>query len=90
MATALFEPQTASFGDLVLRARPRRLPEFARWSLAAEDEDTRQGRNHLFIAIGFVAAFMTFMSGLYVVDSTVYAQGPAHTAITASAPVDYD
>ena len=88
MATALFEPQTASFGDLVLRARPRRLPEFARWSLAAEDEDTRQGRNHLFIAIGFVAAFMTFLSGLYVADQAVFPQADAPHAAAAS--VDYD
>lgn len=89
MAT-VFEPQTASFGELVLHPRPRRLPDFARWSLAAEDEDGRQARNHLFIAIGFLAAFVTFLSGLYVVDAAIYPQGYAHSPIAHSAPVDYD
>jgi len=89
MATTVFEPQTASFGELVLRPRIRRLPDFARWSLSAEDEDSRRSRNHLFIAIGFAAAFMTFLSGLYVVDSTIYPQGYQATH-TAQAPVDYD
>jgi len=90
MATALFEPQTASFGELVLRARPRPFADFARWSPAAKDEDDRVARNHLFIAIGFVAAFMTFLSGLYVADAAAFPQGYAHAPITASAPVDYD
>ena len=95
MATVLFEPQTVSFGELVLHPRRRRLPDFARWShmmddSAAEDEDSRQARNHLFIAIGFVAAFITFLSGLYVVDAAVYPQGYAHSPIAHSAPVDYD
>ncbi len=90
MATALFEPQTASFGELVLRARPRPLIDFSGWSPAAEDEAGRVARNHLFIAIGFVAAFMTFLSGLYVVDAAAFPQGYAKSPITASAPVDYD
>ena len=90
MATALFEPQTASFGELVLRSRPRRLPDFARWSPTAEDEDARRARNHLFITIGFVAAFMTFLSGVYVVDSAVYPQGSAHSLAATAGPVDYD
>jgi len=90
MATTVFEPQTASFGELVLRPRVRRLPDFARWSLAAEDEESRRSRSHLFIAIGFAAAFMTFLSGLYVVDSAIYPQGYAAPAHAAQAPVDYD
>ena len=90
MATALFEPQTASFGELVVRPRMRTLPDFARWSVTAEDEQSRQSRTHLFIAIGFAAAFMTFLSGLYVVDSAVYPQGYAQTPHVAAASVDYD
>jgi len=90
MAATVFQPQTASFGELVLHPRVRRLPDFARWSLTAEDEDSRQSRNHLFIAIGFAAAFMTFLSGLYVVDSAIYPQQYAQAAHTAQAPVDYD
>ncbi len=88
MATALFEPQTASFGDLVLRPRVRTLPDFARWSLDAETEEARASRNNLFIAIGFVAAFMTFLSGLYVADQAVFPQ--SHAPHAATAPVDYD
>jgi len=95
MATALFEPQTASFGELVLHPRSRRLPDFARWSqrtedLAAEDEDARRTRNHLFITIGFVAAFMTFLSGVYVVDAAIYPQGSGHSLAATAGPVDYD
>ncbi len=95
MATTVFQPQTASFGELVLRPRIHRLPDFARWSqragdVAAEDEDSRRSRNHLFIAIGFAAAFMTFLSGLYVVDRAVYSQQYAQASHTAQAPVDYD
>lgn len=90
MATALFEPQTASFGELVLRPRVRTLPDFARWSLDAENEDARTSRNNLFIALGFVAAFVTFLSGLYVVDSAVYPHGYAQSPSTMTAPVDYD
>ena len=90
MATALFEPQTASFGDLVLRPRVRALPDFARWSLDAEDEDARRSRTNLFITLGFVAAFVTFLSGLYVVDSAVFPQGYAQSPTTTTAPVDYD
>ena len=88
MATALFEPQTATFGDLVLRPRPR--PDFARWSETAEHEDARQSRNNLFITLGFVAAFVTFLSGLYVADAAVFPQGYAHAPTTTTAPVDYD
>ena len=90
MATALFEPQTASFGELVLRPRVRPLPDFARWSLDAENADARTSRNNLFITLGFVAAFVTFLSGLYVVDSAVYPQGYAHSPSATTAPVDYD
>ncbi len=92
MATALFEPQTASFGELVLRPRPRPLIDFSSWSPAAEDENSRVARNHLFITIGFVAAFMTFLSALYVADAAAFPQGYAHapTTATATAPVDYD
>ena len=90
MATALFEPQTVSFGELVLRARPRPLIDFSNWSPAAEDEDSRVSRNHLFIAIGFVAAFMTFLSALYVADAAAFPQGYAHAPTTTTAPVDYD
>ncbi len=89
-AAALFEPQTASFGELVLRSRPRLRPDFARWSLTAEDEEGRQARTNLFVALGFVAAFMTFLSGLYVVDSAVYPQGYAQSPTTTAAHVDYD
>ena len=90
MATVLFEPQTASFGELVLHPRRRRLPDFARWSLAAEDEESRRSRNHLFITLGFVAAFVTFLSGLYVVDSAIYPQGYAHSPVAYAGSVDYD
>ncbi len=90
MAATLFEPQTASFGELVLRPRARRLPDFARWSLAAEDDEARRARNHLFITLGFVAAFVTFLSGLYVVDAAVYPHGYAHSPVPRTAHVDYD
>ena len=90
MATALFEPQTASFGELVLRPLPRPRVDFARWSPAAEDENGRVARNHLFITIGFVAAFMTFLSALYVADAAAFPQGYAHAPTTTTAPVDYD
>lgn len=90
MATALFEPQTTAFGDLVLRPRVRTLPDFARWSLDAENEEARTSRNNLFITLGFVAAFVTFLSGLYVVDAAVYPQGYAQSPTTTTAPVDYD
>ncbi len=90
MATALFEPQTASFGNLVLRPRVRTLPDFARWSLDAETEEARTSRNNLFITLGFVAAFVTFLSGLYVADAAVYPQGYAHAPHTTEAPVDFD
>ncbi len=90
MAAALFEPQTASFGELVLRSRPRPLIDFSGWSPAAEDEDRRVSRNHLFIAIGFVAAFMTVLSGLYVADTATFSQGHAHAPAVAAGQVDYD
>ncbi len=90
MATALFEPQTASFGELVLRARPRPFIDLARKSPVAQDEAGRVARNHLFITIGFVAAFMTFLSGLYVADAAAFPQGYAHAPTTTTAPVDYD
>jgi len=89
MAIALFKPQAASFGELVLRPRSRRLPDFARWSPAAEDEDTRRARSHLFIALGFVTAFVTLLSGIYVADAAIYPHGDQHLARTV-APVDYD
>ncbi len=89
MASALFEPQTASFGELVLRPRSRPQPDLARWSVTAEDEDARRSRNHLFITLGFVAAFMTFLSGLYVADTAVFPQGYAQPH-APTAPVDYD
>jgi hypothetical protein len=89
MAIALFKPQAASFGELVLRPRGHGLRDFARWSPAAEDEDTRRARNHLFIALGFVTAFVTLLSGIYVADSAIYPHPSAKVAAHA-APVDYD
>lgn len=89
MAT-LFHPRTTSFGELVLRPRPRVRPDWARWSTAAEAEEASRSRNNLFIAIGFVTAFLTFLSGLYVVDSAIYPQGYQHVASAPTAAVDYD
>jgi hypothetical protein len=89
MATALFKPQTASFGELVLRPRAHRMRGFAVWSPATEDDETRRARGRLFVTVGFIAAFVTFLSSLYVVDTAVYAPGTMHAPAPA-APVDYD
>ncbi|MGZ3298965.1 MAG: hypothetical protein ACXU8O_08120 [Asticcacaulis sp.] len=92
MAAAIFEPKTDSFGQLVIHSRPRMQPmaQWAHWPTRAEDEDSRRSRNHLFIAIGFVTAFVTLLSGLYVIDSSIYPQSYAHPLAAASANVDYD
>ncbi len=89
-ATALFEPKTTSFGQLVLHARTAARPDWARWSVTAEDEDTRVSRNNLFITIGFVAAFVTFLSGLYVADNAMFARAGAHAPAPVSSSVDYE
>ena len=91
MATAtLFEPKITSFGQLVLHARSVTRPDWARWSVTAEDEEDRATRNNLFITIGFVAAFVTFLSGLYVADNAMFARAGAHTPAPESSSVDYD
>jgi len=90
MAIALFKPQAASFGQLVLRPRAHRLFDFAQRSPAAEDDETRRARNHLFIALGFVTAFVTLLGGIAFTDSAIYPQSYNHASPHASAPVDYD
>ena len=84
-ATAVFEPQTTSFGQLVVAHTSRR------WARTGVDNGaSRQARTNLFISLGFVVAFVTFLSGLYVVDSSVFPHGYAQSPDTTTASVDYD